>query len=43
MLDSTRATTRKELDILTEKLIKLLGVPQFKQVAIMNLALYKMV
>ena len=40
MLDSIRATTRKELDILTEKLIKLLGA-QFKQVAIMNLAYTK--
>ena len=38
----TRATTRKELDILTEKVNQIARV-QFKQVAIMNLALYKMV
>ena len=39
----TRATTRKELDILTEKVNQIARVLQFKQVAIMNLALYKMV
>ena len=43
MLDSIRATTRKELDILTEKVNQIARVLQFKQVAIMNLALYKMV
>ena len=39
----TRATTRKELDILTEKVNQIASGAAFKQVAIMNLALYKMV